>query len=447
MSSLELCKENPRYLEFAGKPILLITSGSHYGPVINLDFDWMTYLDTIAGYGFNHSRVFTGTYIETRDDTFFNVKENNMAPAPGRFIAPWARSSTAGFCEGGNKFDLSKWDPEYFKRFSDFLTQAGKRGVIVEVVLFCYYYCDDMWEASPLHPGSNVNHTPEVPREKFFSMESPQLLAVQEQLVGKMVKELNGFDNLYYELINEPYVGGEDYEEWHDHMTELIIETEADLPKKHLIARNFRHYTQIIERVHPGISIVNFHYAEPSAVMQNYGLGRVVADDETGFKGQELFAYRREAWKFILAGGGVFSHLDYSFTVRHPDGTMVLDEKTPGMGCPEWRVQLAALKSFMERFEFPKMKPANELCGFRSASRGQIFAQKGREYLVYLDEPVASETYGVMLPSGHFTFEWIDPATTTVISADSFDHLKGEMDFGIPAFKEDILLHIARSLV
>lgn len=37
---------------------------------------------------------------------------------------------------GGNKFDLDKWDPEYFARLNDFITEAGARGIVVEVRLF-----------------------------------------------------------------------------------------------------------------------------------------------------------------------------------------------------------------------------------------------------------------------------------------------------------------------
>jgi hypothetical protein len=36
---------------------------------------------------------------------------------------------------GGNKFDLDKWDPEYFARRGP-ITEAGAQGIAVEVRLF-----------------------------------------------------------------------------------------------------------------------------------------------------------------------------------------------------------------------------------------------------------------------------------------------------------------------
>jgi len=50
---LRLHPDNPRYFEFRGQPAVLITSGEHYGAVINLDFDYIAYLDELEDHGFN----------------------------------------------------------------------------------------------------------------------------------------------------------------------------------------------------------------------------------------------------------------------------------------------------------------------------------------------------------------------------------------------------------
>src|SRR5262245_29626948 len=41
---LRLHPDNPHYFLFRGKPTVLITSGEHYGAVLNLDFDYVAYL-------------------------------------------------------------------------------------------------------------------------------------------------------------------------------------------------------------------------------------------------------------------------------------------------------------------------------------------------------------------------------------------------------------------
>ena len=74
-----LCADNPRYLEYKGEPVILITSAEHYGAVLNLDFDYQLYLETLGEEGFNYTRIFTGTYFEPIEN-IFGIK-NNTAPA------------------------------------------------------------------------------------------------------------------------------------------------------------------------------------------------------------------------------------------------------------------------------------------------------------------------------------------------------------------------------
>src|SRR5438105_1827982 len=139
---------NPHYFLFRGKPTALVTSGEHYGAVLNRDFDYVKYLDELNAHGLNLTRTFTGVYCE--DDKSFNITRNPLAPTTGKLICPWARSKEPGYAGGGNKFDLTAWDLEYFTRLKDFLTQAGKRGVVVELNLFCPFYEDSMWRLSPM---------------------------------------------------------------------------------------------------------------------------------------------------------------------------------------------------------------------------------------------------------------------------------------------------------
>ena len=49
----ELHTSNPHYFLFRGSPTVLITSGEHYGAVLNLDFDYIRYLDELQSNGLN----------------------------------------------------------------------------------------------------------------------------------------------------------------------------------------------------------------------------------------------------------------------------------------------------------------------------------------------------------------------------------------------------------
>ena len=159
---LALHPDNPHYFLFRGRPAVLITSGEHYGAVLNLDFDYVRYLETLKSHGFNLTRTFSGTYREVPGS--FNITGNTLAPAPARFVCPWARSDMPGASDGGNKFDLTRWEDAYFKRLKDFVKEAGDRGIVVELVLFCTMYDDKLWAASPMNTRNNVNGTGKVTR-------------------------------------------------------------------------------------------------------------------------------------------------------------------------------------------------------------------------------------------------------------------------------------------
>ena len=224
---LALNSDNPHYFNFRGKPTILITSGEHYGAVLNLDFDYVKYLDTLKADQLNLTRLFTGAYVEPKGA--FNIEKNTLAPEKERFICPWVRSGTAGYAMGGNKFDLQHWDNAYFKRLKDFVAKASDRGIVVEVNLFCPFYEDIQWNISPQNTINNINSLGDVLRTNVYTLDkSGGLLAVHEALTRKIVAELKDFDNIYYEVCNEPYFGGVTME-WQHHIVDVIVEAEKKL--------------------------------------------------------------------------------------------------------------------------------------------------------------------------------------------------------------------------
>lgn len=285
-----------------------------------------------------------------------------MAPNAGRFICPWLRSAIPGYANGGNKFDLTQWDTAYFARLKDFVAAAQKRHIIIELALFCPFYEDLQWQLSPLNSVNNINGLDTLPRTDVYTLDkSGGLLAVQEKLVRKIVDELKGFDNVIYEICNEPYFGGVTIE-WQHHIADIITDTEKSFKSRHLVSQNIANYSAIIQDPHSSVSIFNFHYASPPyAVAQNYKLNKVIGDNETGFAGNSDSVYRREGWQFLLAGGGLYNNLDYSFTAGQERGTFAYKATQPGGGSVALRKQLSYLKDFLYRFDFIHMRPDSTL--------------------------------------------------------------------------------------
>jgi hypothetical protein len=443
---IKLHPQNPHYFLFRDKPAVLITAGEHYGAVLNRDFDYIRYLDTLKTHGFNLTRTFSGAYREVPGS--FSITGNTLAVAHGRFLCPWARSDKPGASDGGNKFDLKKWDAAYFKRLKDFVEEAGKRGVVVELVLFCTMYDDKLWQASPMNARNNIAGVGKGEPYDVYSGKEKELLAVQLTMTRKIVTELNRFDNVYFEVCNEPYERGGLTREWNDQVIAAIVAAEADLPKKHLIAENVGHQTANVGNVNKHVSVLNFHGPAADAVERNFHFNRAIALDETGGSDRGDRKYRTEGWEFIVAGGGVFSHLDFSFTTDRPDGTAVpLPPGTPGGGGPQLRRQLSILKQFIEGFDFVRMKPDASIAKGRPDSNApqkiRVLADVGRAYAVYVNGGTQIDL-DLDLPAGAYAAEWMDTKTGKATGSERFEHSGGERKLSSPKYSEDIALRVTR---
>jgi hypothetical protein len=445
---IRLHPATPHYFLFRSKPTVLVTSGEHYGAVLNLDFDYVKYLDTLASDGLNNTRTFVGAYLE--NSGAFRIADNTLAPASGRFICPWARSDTPGYANGGNKFDLSRWDDAYFERLKDFVAQASRRGIVVEVNLFCPFYGDSQWNLSPMNAKNNVNGLGKVGRSRVYTLDKHDgLLAVQEAMARKVIAELKDCDNIYYEVMNEPYARHVP-RNWERHMVDVIVAAEKLYAHKHLISRNVSNGKARIRAPHPAVSLFNFHYAfPPETVTMNYRLNKPIGDNETGFHGTGDAYYRIEGWAFLLAGGALYNNLDYSFTVGHEDGTFAYPDSQPGGGTVALRQQLGALKRFMDSFDFIRMAPDTGVVQgpLPEGVGAQVLAETGKQYAVYLHRPAkapADTQFPLVLdvPAGSYRAEWVHPESGRIDAATEIQHAGGKLSLATPLFRQDLALRL-----
>lgn len=376
-SPISLHPSNGHYFLLRDRPTVLITSGEHYGAVLNLDFEYRTYLDALAGDGLNYTRIFTGaTYVEVPGS--FGIEKNTLAPGEGRFISPYARSATPGYAGGGHRFDLSSWDEAYFARLKDFVGEAGARGIVVEVSLFCPYYEEILWNHSPLHPANNVNQTPMITRDQMYTQSSPYL-PYHDAVVEKFVAELNACDNVFFEICNEPYFGGVTLE-WQAHIARTIVAAEAAFPLPHLIAQNIANNSATI--------------ATPEA------------------------------------SGALYNNLDFSFTAAKADGTDT--QNAPGGGSSALRKHLGILKRLMDTMPFVDMTPACQLVkSAPSGATARVLAKAGEAYAVYLHGGTQGE-FVVELGAGRYRAEWTDTTTGAVVSSSTFTHPGGNAALASP---------------
>ncbi|MFN7993390.1 MAG: cellulase family glycosylhydrolase [Bryobacteraceae bacterium] len=454
---LQLHPRNPHYFLFRGKPAVLITSGEHYGAVINRPFQYTVYLDELAARHLNLTRTWAGAYREVAGD--FNIPHNTLAPLPQDFVCPWPRSTTPGANDGQPKFDLSRWNDAYFSRLHDFMREASKRGIVVELNLFCPFYEDSMWKVSPMNAANNVNGVGRIPKDEAYTLKHPDLLARQDALVRKMVAELKPYDNLYYEICNEPYFGGVAWE-WQKHIAGVIADADRSFPARHLISRNVQNGSTKVDEPLDLISLYNWHYSRPpESVAMNYPLNRALGNNETGFDGTADSTYRIQGWDYLIAGGALYNNLDYSFVVGHEKGDFTVPPTAPGGGSPALRAQLGYLHDFLNGLDFLAMSPHGEVLkgGVPAGASARVLAQPGDQYALYLhhgrvvkdakpryqvDAGPHHATLWLDLPAGRYSVSWLDPRTGKIAKGERLNHKGGVAKLPTPEYREDLALKL-----
>ncbi len=423
-SPISLHPQNRHYFQFRGKPTVLLTASEHYGAVLNSDFNYTAYLNELQAKGLNKTRTFTGAYVEGPGAFGIPLGQNTLAPAAGKLIAPWARSNTPGYINGGNKFDLNAWNPAYFARLKDFVAQAGQRGIVVEIVFFSINYNDEIWHYSPLWTGNNVNGVGSVGEGGVWNLADSVQVGVRDKMIQKIVTELNPYDNVYYEIVNEYGNGPWDII---SHYANVVTSTEASLPNKHLIAMHLWN--------DPRNSVLNFH--DPNLVERQYngawgtwdGIfssfyshNKVIGFDETlAWDNNFLLA----AWEHVFRGGAAFDALDIGYTVPNPTSPAKAGLRT-GLG---------VLGRFVHDFNVVNMSPNNGVVvgGVPSGATARALVEPGRQYAVWV-RGGSQANLVITMPSGTYRADWVDTASGTVTKSESFAHGGGNRTISSPQY-------------
>ena len=464
---IKLHPSNPHYFLFNGQPTVLITSAEHYGAVVNKDFDYATYLDELKAYRLNYTRIYPGALFEPMGKF---IEGNTLGPKPASLTVPWARSNRPGYLVCGNKFDLDRWDPEYFKRLKDFVSQAGQRGIVVEICFFNSQY-SDTWPLSPLFHENNIQGVGKGDYLDAQTLRDKDLIKRMDDYVSKITREVNDFDNVILEICDEPslFTSHADAGPWVSHFIGVIQSAEGHLPKKHLIAQEVEGPVNgpIDLSGNPGISLIVGQYVQEGGSDQMGGMkaldleyhhNKAIELNETAYypawyKGDRVAASRVEAWEFMVGGGAGFNHLNGRYTAADPAG------KTPDNA--QILSALRNLKDFIHSFDFLKMHADKSFVATAvppGAYRRSI-SQPGQQYALYQHHSkiedrnhyyiVTPGSYQEILmldlPAGTYKTDWLDPASGSVLGSDTFSHKGGKRDFTTPRYAVDIALRIKRN--
>jgi hypothetical protein len=478
-SPVTVWQSNPHYFSYKDKPIILISSDHHYGAIIDRDFDYVKFLDYLAQNGINLTRIYPGAMFEPTDKY---LPGNPLGPGSGRQILPWEKSSESGasqaLAEPGQpsfKYDLDRWNREYFNRLTDFVKKAGDRGIIVEVAFFNGMY-NDCWPLMAMYHQNNIQGIGKYEAEEcgLFTTDDPankDVIKYQAEYVRKITSELNQFDNVIFDICDEPSLqglpgGGVKYlpdslvAPWIEKMKDAFLGAEKILPVKHLLG-------QTVQNLSPDLSGEKWckwlaaEYVKPAekALELDYKCNKPIINVESNYYGMSLTrnaydadAVRLEGWWFMLGGGAGCINLNGEFFRGKETGSLT----TQTLIIPQKKL----LKDFMSSLDLKGLSRFNDFSLPGENLMCKILAEPGKQYALYLFHGDFEGDWGAHfipqkgkyndsislnnVPSGEYLVEWIEPSTGDISKSETLSSRGGKVTLLTPEYPLDIAMRMIR---
>jgi hypothetical protein len=409
---LRISANNPAYFtDFSGKAVYL--TGSHtWNNLVDMVndesdslFDYPVYMEWMKRHNHNFSRLWAWELLnwDTRGNREINARVLQVFPHP------WARTGPGLAIDGNPKFDLRTYDESYFTRLKERVTMAEKYGMYVSVMLFEGWglqFSPNGYKNHPFHPDNNINGingdvNGDGSGVEIHTLENPEVLAIQEDYVKKVINTINDSDYVLYEIANETQGSST---EWQYHMIRLIKDFEKKLPKQHPVGMTFQHlggtnedlFNSPADWISPNPE--GGYRDDPPA---NDGSKVIITDTDHlwGIGGNSTWV-----WKSMMRG------LNPIF--MDPYDQQVLS----GSYDPAWveplRKSLGYSKMFMDSIDLRLMFPDTT-----SVSTQYCLSDPGEAYLVLLPEPgsVSIDLGGI---NGTFSCNWFDPAKGSFVQAE-----------------------------
>ncbi len=402
---LKVCRRNPRYFADAtGRAVYLC--GSHvWNNLVDMGpgyppppFDFAAYLDFLDRYGHNFIRLWTWenfTWDTSANGSWGKPKPHTVAPHP------WARTGPGEARDGRPKFDLTRFDDDYFRRLRRRVIEAGNRGIYVSVMLFegwAMQRMKDAWLSHPFHPANNINgidgdRNRDGRGLEVHTLGRPEITSIQEAYVRKVIETVGDLDNLLYEISNENHPAST---KWQYHMIRFIKKQESGRAKQHPVGMTFQFrggrnqtlFDSPADWISPNPE--GGYRTDPPA---NDGRKVIITDTDHlwGIGGTADWV-----WKSFTRG------LNPIFMDPY-DGTVLA-----GRFDPQWepvRVGMGVTRKLASQSDMTAMVPRGDL-----ASTGYCLAQPGKSYVVYA--PQGGEVrVDLSDASSPLKVAWIDAAT------------------------------------
>jgi hypothetical protein len=401
---IKIYPANKRYWQYRQEPILLI-GGSVTDNLFHIP-NLKEHLDLLKSVGGNYVRC-------------------TMSPGD---------DDVQPFKKVGDKYDLDKWNPEYWQRFERFLKLTSQRDIIVQIEVWATFsYYRDSWAENAFNPKNNTNYTADesgLPVEVdshptrcennfFWSVPAERnqqiVLKFQQRFVDNILSYSLNFPNVLYCMDNETSVTPEWGKYWSQYIKAkadragLIVQTTEmwdpwDLSHKmHNATFNHPEIYSFVD-----ISQNNHQKGQPhwdNAQKQRRRTSKnprplnnvKIYGADTGRYGSDRDGTER-FWRNIIGGLA-------SARFHRPDSGLGLGEKV--------QAHIKSARMLADKFDFFNAGPDSDSSHLleRDSNEAYLSFVKGSQYTVYFTNGGAV-LLDLINADGDFTLQWLDIENT-----------------------------------
>ena len=482
--AISIHPDNPKYFLFRGQPLALITASEHYGSVVNRAFDFERYLADAA----DKRQTLTRTFLLFREQQSSRNPSSPIKPESPDYLAPYPRTGPGKAMDGEPAYDLDQWNGEYFARLHKFLDRASQLGIVIELTLFSNTYGDNVWALNPLRAANNLQKVGTVEWQDYTSLKNSALNERQFAYARKIIEETHRYDNVYYEICNEPGGGfaghatPADIDAWQAEIAGLVRRELERLKSPHLVlASQAFSYTpkfhQELDATFSGTLAdgVNVHPL-PDTILggRTYMLGNfmskelklaeladfcraaghypkpcVLDEDNAATMYRDPIGWtihRKRAWIAAMSQAH-YDFIDFSITVGSETGTRESSAQI--------RTWMKHLSEFVHGFDFVHAAPLGDWIERKPANTvSAALGLAGRHYVAYLadarevsDESAGSPIGGDVsfrLPEGDYRVGLYSPTTGALSAVTKVRGGSEPVTIELPEFRHDVCIVVDR---
>jgi len=330
----------------------------------------------------------------------------------------FVRTGPGQALDGQPKYDLTRFNEEYFQLLRQRVRAARDRGIYVSVMLFEGWSVEkkgqggNPWQGHPFNQANNINGVDgdsngDGQGPEIHTLAAPKaILDFQHAYVRRVLDTLNALDNVLYEIGNEMHPGSI---QWQYRMIDFIHAYEKQKPKQHPVGMTGAPIDNAALLAGPA------DWIAPTA-KDGYNTDPPVADGRKVIISDVDHVWPRHfpqwPWKSFLRGlTTVFMDL---YGATKIGGQEIKSLKFVG----DWmahhetsRLRMGQTRRLADRINLAAMTPQPSL-----VSSGYCLAHPAKrdaEYVVYLPDG-GSVTVDLSGSEGSLTVEWIHPQTGAV---------------------------------